>query len=325
MVAGVPLFPESASQMSGQTDHLFWFLFGFASFVSVTIFLLITVFAIKYRRRASNEIGAPISGSIKIEIAWTVIPFFIAMVMFAWGARLYMNLGHTPPQAMQIFVVGKQWMWKAQHPEGRTEINELHVPLNRDVMLTMTSQDVIHDFFIPAFRVKADVLPNRYTSLWFRASKPGQYHLFCAQYCGTNHSLMRGSVTVMEPADFEDWLSRGEAGRSMVEAGAVLFQENKCANCHVEDGTGLAPSLVGVYGAPVHLTNGQTVTADDAYLRESILNPPAKVVAGYRPIMPSYQRVLSEAQVMQLIAYLKSLAAGKPPQTTGSEFSNPAR
>ncbi|MBI2816344.1 MAG: cytochrome c oxidase subunit II [Acidobacteria bacterium] len=324
-MADVPLFPESASHLSEQTDNLFWFLFGVSAFISVLIFLLIAVFAIKYHRRAPNEIGAPISGSLKLEIAWTVIPFVIAMIMFAWGARLFFNMAHPPPQAMQIFVVAKQWMWKAQHPEGRIEINELHVPVNRDVMLTMTSQDVIHDLFIPAFRIKADVLPNRYTSMWFRASKPGRYHLFCAEYCGTNHALMGGWVTVMEPADFEDWLSRGERGRSMVESGAVLFQNYKCANCHVEDGSGHAPSLMGVYGAPVRLTTGQTITADDAYLRESILNPRAKIVAGYRPEMPSFQRILNEEQVLQLIAYIKTMSAGKPLQTTGSELSNPAR
>jgi cytochrome c oxidase subunit 2 len=208
---------------------------------------------------------------------------------------------------MEIFVTGKQWMWKAEHPEGQREINELHVPLGRPVKLTMTSEDVIHDFFVPAFRVKKDVLPGRYTSLWFQATKLGTFHLFCAQYCGAYHAGMIGSVIVMEPNAYERWLSGSEQGVTMEAAGEKLFGENGCVTCHLSDGTGPGPSLLGVYGNPVRLTNGQTLNADDAYVRESILSPTAKIVAGYKPVMPSFQGQLSEEQIMDLVAYVRSL------------------
>jgi cytochrome c oxidase subunit 2 len=215
---------------------------------------------------------------------------------------------------MEIFVTGKQWMWKVEHPEGQREINELHVPLGRPVKLTMTSEDIIHDFFVPAFRVKKDVLPGRYTSLWFQPTKLGTFHLFCAQYCGAFHAGMIGSVVVLEPDAYERWLAGGVQGESMESAGQKIFQQSGCSTCHLADGTGPAPSLLGVYGHPVRLNNGQAVIADDAYVRESILSPTAKIVQGYAPIMPSFQGQLTEEQINSLIAYIRSLgqAQAKP-------------
>ncbi|MBI3896415.1 MAG: cytochrome c oxidase subunit II [Acidobacteria bacterium] len=312
MLTRLPLFPESASTMAGRVDALFFFLLGFSVLLSLLIFILIIGFSIKYRRRASNEIGASIGGSLRLETLWIVIPFLLSMVMFAWGADLYISIRQPPPQALEIFVVAKQWMWKLQHPEGQMEINELHVPLGRDIQLTMTSEDVIHDFFVPAFRVKADVLPGRYTTIWFHATKPGRYHLFCAQYCGTNHAQMGGWVEVMEPAAFEFWLAGGTAEESMAEAGARLFQQFACANCHRPSGQGRGPSLVGLYGSQVRLQEGETVLVDNDYLRESILTPRAKIAAGYEPVMPVFQGLVNEQQVLQLIAYIKSLASPPP-------------
>jgi len=311
MPGGLPLFPERASTMAYRVDELFFFLLGVSLLISLLVFVLIVAFSVKYRRRAPNEIGAPIEGSIKLETFWIVVPLILTMVMFGWSASLYMSMQNPPPQAMEIFVVGKQWMWKLQHPEGQMEINELHVPLERDIKLTMTSEDVIHDFFVPAFRVKTDVLPGRYTTLWFHPTKTGRYHLFCAQYCGTNHAAMVGWVTVMEPAEFEVWLAGGPIPGSLAEAGAKLFQQLACNNCHLSSGKGRGPSLVALYGSKVRLVGGQTVVADDNYLRESILDPRAKIVAGYGPDMPVFQGLVNEEQVLQLIAYIKSLA---PPQ-----------
>jgi cytochrome c oxidase subunit 2 len=218
---------------------------------------------------------------------------------------------------MQMYVVGKQWMWKIQHQEGMREINELHIPINRPVKLTMTSEDVIHSFFIPDFRTKQDVVPGRYETTWFTATKPGKYHLFCAEYCGTKHSGMIGWVYAMEPKDYQHWLAGSPPG-TMVEAGAKLFEDLACVNCHKSDGSGRGPSLVGVYGSTVKLVGGGSVRADDAYVRESILNPAAKVVEGYMPDMPVFQGLVTEEQVVQLIEYVKSLT---PPRPAGQNIA----
>ncbi len=268
---------------------------------------MVVVFAVKFHRKHDDEVGAVIHGSLALELLWTIIPLGITMVMFVWGAQVFFHMTRPPKGAMEIYVVGKQWMWKAQHMDGAREINELHVPIGQPVKLIMGSEDVIHSFFIPDFRVKADVIPGRYNTMWFTATKPGRYHLFCTQYCGTKHSAMIGWVTAMEPSDYQAWLSGGPAGGSMAENGAKLFQDLACATCHLENGQGRAPSLKGVFGSTVTLQTGQTVTADDAYVRESVLNPQAKVVAGYQPIMPTFQGLVTEEQLLQLIAYVKSL------------------
>jgi cytochrome c oxidase subunit 2 len=307
MFQNLPLFPEQASTMAPRVDALLYFLVAVATFFGSLIFILVIVFAIKYRRRSEEEQPAPIKGNLPLEIFWTVIPLGLTMVMFVWGAMLFFDIYYPPSNALEIMVIGKQWMWKIQHPEGQREINELHVPVGRPVKLTMTSEDVIHDFFVPAFRVKKDVLPGGYTTMWFQATKPGEYHLFCAQYCGTQHSGMIGRVVVMQPPEYEKWLSGGATGVSMGAAGEMLFQRLGCSTCHRPDGTGQGPSLVGLFSRPVELRGARTVTADESYLRESILNPQAKIVAGYQPVMPTFKGLISEDGILQIIAYIKSL------------------
>ncbi len=307
MFTNFPFFPQAASEQAGQIDALYFFLVAVTAFFTALIALMVVVFAVKFHRKHDDEVGAVIHGSLALELLWTIIPLGITMVMFVWGAQVFFHMTRPPKGAMEIYVVGKQWMWKAQHMDGAREINELHVPIGQPVKLIMGSEDVIHSFFIPDFRVKADVIPGRYNTMWFTATKPGRYHLFCTQYCGTKHSAMIGWVTAMEPSDYQAWLSGGPAGGSMAENGAKLFQDLACATCHLENGQGRAPSLKGVFGSTVTLQTGQTVTADDAYVRESVLNPQAKVVAGYQPIMPTFQGLVTEEQLLQLIAYVKSL------------------
>jgi cytochrome c oxidase subunit II len=310
-----PLFPERASTIGVGVDHLYFFLLAVAGFFAILIFSLVFVFAIKYRQRSPSDRAQPIAGSLPLELIWTVIPLGLSMVMFVWGADLYFQHARAPRGATDIYVVGKQWMWKLQHPEGRREINELHVPVGRPVRLILASEDVIHSFYVPAFRIKQDAVPGRYTSEWFEATKPGKYHLFCAQYCGTNHSRMAGWVYVMEPVEYERWLSGGTGSETMAMAGGKLFENLGCANCHHADGSGRGPSLVGVFGKKALLTGGQAAVADEAYIRESILNPGAKVVAGYQPIMPTFQGQVSEEGLLQIIAYIKSLERSAPSGT----------
>ena len=304
----VQLFPDQASATAAHLDHLTLYLLGVAAFFSTLIFALIFVFAVKYRRRSEHERVAESGHALPLEIAWTVIPFGLMMIMFTWGASIFFEMSRPPDDAMNIYVVGKQWMWKTQHLEGQREINELHVPLGRPVRLTMTSEDVIHSFYMPAFRVKFDVLPGRYTTAWFNPTKPGKYHLFCAEYCGTLHSGMIGWIEVMEPAEYERWLAGGTGGESLASSGQKLFEYLACANCHRTDKPGRCPNLTGLFGSKVQLTTGETVTADEAYVRESILNPSAKIVAGYQNIMPTFQGQVTEEDLLQLIEYIKSLA-----------------
>ena len=307
MFTNFPFFPQAASEQAGQIDALYFFLVAVTAFFMALIAILIVVFAVKFHRKHDDEVGVAIHGSLALELLWTIIPLGITMVMFVWGAQVFFHMTRPPNGAMEIYVVGKQWMWKAQHMDGAREINELHVPIGRPVKLIMGSEDVIHSFFIPDFRVKADVIPGRYNTLWFTATKPGRYHLFCTQYCGTKHSNMIGWVTAMEPAEYQAWLGGGPAGGSMADNGAKLFQDLACSTCHLENGQGRGPVLKGAYGKPVTLQSGQTVTVDDAYIRESILNPQAKVVAGFQPIMPTFQGLVTEEQLLQLIAYVKSI------------------
>ena len=310
MFTNFPFFPQAASEQAGQIDALYFFLVAVTAFFTVLIALLVVVFAVRFHRRHEDEVGVAIHGSLALELLWTIIPLGITMVMFVWGAQVFFHLTRPPAGALDIYVVGKQWMWKAQHKDGAREINELHVPVGRPVRLIMGSEDVIHSFFIPAFRVKADVIPGRYNTLWFTATQPGTYHLFCTQYCGTKHSAMIGWVTVMNDADYQAWLSGGSSGGTMAENGAKLFQDLSCNTCHLENGQGRGPALKGVYGTQATLQTGQTVMVDDAYIRESILNPQAKVVAGFQPQMPTFKGLVTEEQLLQLIAYIKSL--GEP-------------
>src|SRR2546425_3035408 len=302
-----PLFPERASTMAFRVDALYFFLLAVAVFFSLLIAGLIVFYAVKYRRRSPGSVGASIHGGMLLEIAWSVIPLLITMVIFVWGASVFFAMSHPPDETLNIYVVGKQWMWKFQHLDGQREINELHVPVGRAVKLIMTSEDVIHDVFVPAFRIKADVLPGRYTNIWFQATTPGRYHLFCAEYCGTRHSRMIGEVVVMEPSEYQAWLSGGAPEGSLASTGAKLFADLACNTCHRPDAQGRGPVLEGLFGKTVRLQTGETVVADEAYIRESILNPSAKVTAGFQPIMPTFQGLESEEQLLELIEYVKSL------------------
>jgi cytochrome c oxidase subunit 2 len=309
MFTNFPLFPQQASAQAASVDGIYFFMLAVTAFFSLLIATLIVAFSIKFRRRHEDEVGVANHGALALELLWTIIPFLITMVMFGWGAKVFFDLYRPPVGAMEIYVVGKQWMWKAQHMDGQREINELHVPVGRPVKLIMGSEDVIHSFFIPAFRVKADVIPGRYNVLWFTATVPGRYHLFCAEYCGTKHSGMIGSVIAMEPTAFQAWLGGGNPSDSPAAAGAKLFQDLACISCHRNDAQAQAPQLAGLFGHPVKLQNGTSVVADEAYIRESIVNPQAKIVAGFPPIMPTFQGLVTEEQLLQLIAYIRSLNA----------------
>jgi cytochrome c oxidase subunit II len=313
MFTNFPFFPEQASAQAAQVDGLYFFLVAVTAFFSLLIATVLLITAIYHRRKHEDEVGVQIHGSLALELLWTVIPFFITMVMFTWGARVFFDIYRPPAGAMEVYIVGKQWMWKAQHMDGMREINELHVPVGRPVKLTMGSEDVLHSFYIPAFRVKADVIPGRYNALWFTATKPGRYHLFCAEYCGTRHSGMIGWVYAMEPADFQAWLGGGSSSDSPAVAGEKLFSDLVCISCHRDDSQAKGPQLKGLFGHAVQLQGGATVVADEAYIRESIVNPQAKIVNGFPPIMPTFQGMVSEEQLLQLIAYVRSLGEVAPP------------
>jgi cytochrome c oxidase subunit 2 len=241
-------------------------------------------------------------------LTWTLIPLGICMIFFAWGSLIYFQEGRAPKGAMEVYAVGKQWMWKFEHETGQREINQLHVPIDRDVKMIMSSQDVIHSFFVPAFRIKQDVLPGRYTTTWFHPTKLGTYHLFCAEYCGTQHSGMIGEVVVMDPSAYQAWLVAGGSAGALSASGQQTFQQMGCATCHRSDTQGRGPNLAGLFGKQVTLDDGRTVLADENYIRESILNPAAKVTAGFKPIMPTYQGQVSEETLMELVSYIKSLS-----------------
>jgi cytochrome c oxidase subunit 2 len=299
--------PEQASTVAGQVDALFLFLVVVSAFFAGLIFFLVFVFALKYRRRSEDERPKAIHGSLVLELFWTIVPLGIVVPIFLWGAYLFFVMSQPPAAATEIYVVGKQWMWKLQHPGGQREINELHVPIDRPIKLTMTSEDTIHSFFVPAFRVKRDVVPGKYTSAWFQATKVGEYYLFCAQYCGTSHAVMGGRIVVMDPADYERWLTGSVAEESLPAAGERLFSRLGCNTCHRADGAGRGPSLVGRFGKAEKLASGETVRVDETYVRESILTPQAKLVAGYPPIMPTFRGLVTEDGLLQLLAYVKSL------------------
>jgi cytochrome c oxidase subunit 2 len=305
----VPLFPEAASSFAWQVDALYAYLILISVAFTIPIVAAIFFFAVKYREKEKYATPEEMHGSIVLETVWSIIPFVISMTIFLGGAYVYYNQYRLPEDGMDVYVVGKQWMWKLQHETGHREINELHVPVGRNVKLTMTTEDVLHDFSIPAFRTKADVVPGRYTYLWFNATKPGKYHLFCAEYCGLNHSGMGGWVYVMEQRDFDNWLAGNESGQTPIEQGKDLF-ENKlgCASCHAGGADQRGAKLEGIFNKEVNLVGGQKVIANEEYIRNSILNPSGQVVEGYQPIMPTFKGQVTEEQLVSLVAYIKSLS-----------------
>jgi len=313
MFAEIPLFPEQASTHASRVDALFFFLCAVCGTMAILIAALLLYFSFKYRRRAEDESTPRILGNDPLEWFWTVTPFGVFVIMFIWGANLYTSVATPPPDAPEVFVVGKQWMWKIQHPDGQREINELHIPVDRPVKLILTSEDVIHDFFVPAFRTKLDVIPGRYVQTWFNPTKTGRYHLFCSQYCGTSHANMVGTVVVMERDDYRNWLDSQEATGSLADQGRQLFLKLQCITCHSANAEARAPVLEGLYGRTVQLKNGRTALADDSYLRESILYPEEKITQGWEPIMPTFKGQVDEEDLIKLLAYIKSLRPGRTP------------
>lgn len=315
----VPLFPEQASTFAWQVDTLYFYMLTVSTVVGIGIVAAIIFFFIKYREKEKYATGAEIHGSIGLETTWSIIPFIFAMTVFVGGAYVFYNQTRPPVDTTEIYVVGKQWMWKFQHSSGQREINELHVPVGRNIKLTMTTEDVLHDVYIPAFRTKMDVIPGRYTTLWFNAIKPGKYHLFCAEYCGLNHSGMGGWIYVMEQRDFDNWLSGNVSGQTPVQAGQDLFQNKLgCASCHAGGASQRGAKLEGIYGKDIKLTNGQAVKADDEYIRNSILNPSGQIVEGFQPIMPTFKGQVTEEQLISLVAYIKSLSNSTSSSSTNS-------
>jgi len=315
----LPFSPEQASDVAHQVDNVFLFAVSVSFVAGVAIVAVLTWLGIRYRRRQRDDVGSAGHGSMVLEIAWSVIPGLIFIGLFFWGAKIYFENYRIPPDAVRYYVVGKQWMWKFQHPSGNREINEFHVPANTPIELVVTSEDVIHSLFIPALRVKRDAVPGRYSSAWFDATKVGTYDIFCAEYCGADHSLMIGKLHVMEPRDYQKWLDGHVPQQSLAKTGAELFKEKACDTCHRSDSSARAPILDGIYNKKVALLGGKIITADDAYIRESITNPKAKVVAGYQPIMPTYQGQLREEQILELISYIQTL--GKKDEAAADSVS----
>ena len=303
---GIPIFPAQASTFAADVDALYFFILAVSAFFALAVTVAVIYFGLRYRKTHDRQIGARIEGNLPLELLWSVIPAMLSMVMFGWGASVFFHIRRPPAEAMQIYAVGKQWMWKFQHLEGQREINELHVPTGRPIRVTVTSEDVIHSLYFPSFRTKIDAIPGRYTELWFEPSKVGTYHIFCAEYCGTNHSGMIGSVVVMEPAAYQAWLAGGGIEGTLAERGERLFQDLACNTCHLDTGKGRGPSLKDIVGTTVDLADGSTTVVDEGYLRESIINSQAKIVKGYQPLMPAFQGLVSEDNLAALVEYVKS-------------------
>lgn len=325
-----------ASTIAPEMDLLYLAITGVAVFFTIGIFIAVVFLAVKYRRGAKVDRSRPPQYNHVVEFVWTVVPLGIAMGIFVWSASLYFRAVRVPPGAMDIHVVGKQWMWKMQHPNGRWENNELHLPVGRPIQLTMTSEDVIHSFYVPAFRLKQDVVPGQFTKMWFTPTQPGTYHLFCAEFCGTLHSQMVGTVYVMDPADYERWLAEGPGQETVAAAGARLFRKHGCSGCHAANSSVRAPLLEGKFGRPVPVqrpkagvpleqVQAETIIMDQRYIHDSIVLPEQEVAAGFRPIMPSYKNRISEEEIFQIVHYIKSLGAASQPQAGGTRQDNTNR
>ncbi len=315
-MGNLPLFPQQASTVAGRVDTLFFALIGLSLLFAVPVLVLIIYFGIRYRRGSHADRSNPPHGHLGLELAWIIIPLMLSLGIFVWAAGLYFDMARPPAAAIEIDAVGKQWMWKFQHPDGQREINELHVPLGRPIKLVMASQDVIHSLYVPAFRIKQDVLPGRYTVTWFQPTKVGEFRLHCAEFCGTQHATMGGRVVVMDPADYAAWLAQQDPDQTAAMAGAALFRQYGCSGCHGASATVHAPKLEGIFSKPVPLQGDGTVIADEQYIRDSVLLPQKQIAAGYPPIMPSFQGQISEEDLLQIIAYIKSLSTT---QNTGGQ------
>lgn len=318
------LFPREASTIAPYTDALYFFLLAMTVVGVVLVGALVFGFSIRYRKDRS-PVATHVEGSTLLEATWTIIPLALFLIVFVWGALLYFRIYTPPTNAMNVYIIGKQWMWKAEHPGGQHEINALHVPVGRPVQLTMISQDVFHSFSIPDFRVKREVIPGRYSTVWFEATTPGDYHLFCTQYCGTLHSGMVGQITALSPEDYEKWTRESTSGMSLAQNGERLFSSLGCISCHSGNAAARGPNLAGVYGSRIQMADGSQALVNDAYLRDTILNPSQHVVAGYAPIMPTYQGQVSEDGLIDLVEYIKNLQTNyRIQQTLTTSQSNQA-
>ena len=322
MFADIVWFPKDGSSTAHRVDELLCFLVLVCGSVGLLVAVLLIYFSIRYRRRPGQVRPAEMRGNMLLEAFWTLTPLGFFLAMFVWGAVLYFDAYRAPDDATVVYVVGKQWMWKVQHPEGQREIDKITVPVDRPCKLLLTSEDVIHSFFVPDFRIHMDVLPGRYTSVWFQPTQPGTYRLFCSQYCGSSHSRMIGQVVVMNRSDYQDWLHLHAEG-SLALQGRKTFLKYRCISCHSSDSDARAPVLEELYGKPVHLSDGREVVADDDYLRESILDPGAKIVAPWGNIMPTFRGQVSEEEIIELIAFIKALKKGETPRRV-EEFPPPA-
>lgn len=310
-----PLLPDSASSIAPHVDSVWWFLVALTVVMTVLIFATVITFVAWYRNKNDGRVATQIEGSTQLEILWSALPFLLLMGLFGWGTAVYVQTQRPPENAMDMYVVGKQWMWKIQHPTGQREINQMHIPVGQPIRLTMTSEDVIHSYYIPAFRTKKDAVPGRYTMQWFEATKTGTFHIFCAEYCGTKHSQMIGTVTVMEKDEYQRWLAGVTSTDTPEVAGQKLFEGMRCVSCHptdpknttIDGAPARGPLLAGIYGRDIALKDGSKVVVNDEYIRESIVRPLSKVVAGFEPVMPTYEGQLSEEQIIQIAAYIKSL------------------
>jgi len=318
------LFPAEASTIAPYMDALYFFLLLITVVGMTLVGALVLGFSLRYRRER-NPVATQVEGSTLLEATWTIIPLALFLVCFVWGALLYFRIYNPPANSMNIYIVGKQWMWKAEHPGGQHEINSLHVPTGRPVQLTMISQDVFHSYSIPEFRVKREVIPGRYTTVWFNATDPGTYHLFCTQYCGTAHSAMIGDVVAMTPEDYEKWAQQSTSGMSLAQNGERLFASMGCNACHNGTAAARGPNLAGVFGSKLTLTSGSEVLVNEAYLRDAILNPSQHVTQGFAPIMPTYQGQISEDGLIDIVEYLKTLQTNyRVQQTQVTSQSNQA-
>jgi len=309
-----PFFPTAASTTAYKVDEIYFFLLGLSAFVLAIVFLPMIYCLFKYRRGKKADRRPLAISTMKIEITWTLIPTFIAMGLFAWGADVYFYQEVPPANTLDINVIGKQWMWKIQHQEGNREINELHIPVGRDIKFTLASEDVIHSFFIPAFRIKQDVVPGRFTTEWFKATRIGDYRFYCSEYCGAGHAKMQGMVYVMAPADYEEWLAHGAPPDTLAQSGEKLFRELGCSGCHVNSSAVHAPPLEGLYGKLAPLSDGTFARVDDKFIRDHILLPSSQVPAGYQPVMPTFQGRVNEEELLELVAYVKSIGNETPPE-----------
>ncbi|HET6432786.1 cytochrome c oxidase subunit II [Dyella sp.] len=309
--------PPQASSFAPRIDMLFNAMLVLCSIVALGVFVVMIWFCIKYRRGSPAERGQRESSNLTVELSWTLIPFLMFCGLFGWSLYLWDGLRTPPHDASTVYVVGKQWMWKIQHPGGQREIDQLHLPLGVPTRLVMTSQDVIHSFYVPAFRIKQDLLPGRYTQMWFTPTETGTFDLMCAEFCGTDHAAMRGEVVVMRPDDYARWM-QSHAQVGLAERGEMLFRRFGCSGCHGSGATVHAPDLDGIYGTTVALTDGSVATVDDRYLHDSIMLPKSQVVAGYAPIMPSYENRIGEEDVLALLAYIKSTQQPGPHPTEPS-------